>query len=874
MAPGLARERCKETLLMKSSIRKLDTVYAFAMICTLTAGCAEPAGDPVSALTASPAATTAIATPAPGAVAVHVLAARNAAALVASRPGFLYPGPNDGFVQGAVVSSGRSHYVPYERTYAGLPVVGGDFVLVTDHAGQIIYSSVARDRPIDVPSITPTLTRAAAEAIAANQLRSVTRLEGTQLVLHAMDPTARLAWESTVDGIGADGISRLTVDVDALTGAVLRTQERVMHGTGTAAWNGPNPVALNTSQSGGTFLMRDPTISNLSCQDAANNTIFSGPDDAWGNGNATVRETGCVDALFGAQTEARMLSQWLGRNAMDGAGGAWPIRVGLNQLNAFYDGTQVQIGHNSVNQWIGSIDVIAHEMGHGIDDHTPGGISANGTAEFIADAFGAATEWFANEPAPFDVPDFTVGEQINLTGNGPIRNMANPALLGAPGCYSSAIPSTEVHAAAGPGNHWFYLLAEGSNPGNGQPASPTCNGSTVVGLGVQTAIEILYNAMLMKTTGSSYVRYRTWTLQAARNLFPNTCTQFNAVRAAWDAVGVPDQPGDPICAVDLLQAKRIATGADRDGRLEVFYIGTDGALHHNWQTTAGGGWNGDVPPGGHAKQLAVGVNRDGRLELFYIGTDDALYHNWQTTAGGGWSGEAPLGGHAKQLAVGVNNDGRIEVFYAGTNDALYHNWQITPGGGWNGEVPLAGSAKQLAGGVNRDGRLEPCYIGTDDALYHNWQTTAGGSWNGEVPLGGHARQLAGEMNKDGRVEVFYIGTNDALYHNWQTTAGGGWNGEAPLGGSAKQLAGGVNSDGRVELFYVGTNDALYHNWQTMPGGGWSGEVALGGWAKQHAIGTNRDGRLELFYIGTDDALYHNWQTTPGGGWNGETRLLP
>jgi hypothetical protein len=216
-------------------------------------------------------------------------------------------------------------------------------------------------------------------------------------------------------------------------------------------------------------------------------------------------------------------------------------------VNAFYDGTQVQVGHNNANQWIGAIDVIAHEMGHGIDDHTPGGISGSGTQEFVADTFGASTEWFANEPAPFDVPDFTVGEQINLVGSGPIRNMSNPGALGDPNCFSSAIPTTEVHAAAGPGNHWFYLLAEGSNPTNGQPTSTTCNGSTVVGLGPQTAIRIMYNAMLLKTTGASYLRYRTWTLQSAINLFPGSCTQFNTVKAAWDAVSVPAQPGDPTC---------------------------------------------------------------------------------------------------------------------------------------------------------------------------------------------------------------------------------------------------------------------------------------------------------------------------------------
>jgi Zn-dependent metalloprotease len=475
------------------------------------------------------------------------LAAQKTAELVASRPAYLMASPDDAFVPGAVISSGPTQYVPYQRTYRSLPVIGGDFVLVADSTGQVVFHSVAMQRPIGKLPTVPTLSRADAVAVAKRQLRTVSQVEATRLVVNALGATARLAWESTVDGLDADGVSRLTVDVDALTGKVLWTQEHVMDGTGTAAWNGPNPVTLNTTHSGSTFSMRDPTVTNLSCQDSANNTTFTGPDDVWGNGNATSRETGCVDALFGAQTEVTMLSQWLGRNAMDGNGGAWPIRVGLNQVNAFYDGTQVQIGHNTAGQWIGAIDVIAHEMGHGIDDHTPGGISRNGTQEFIADTFGASTEWFANEPASFDVPDFTVGEQVNLTGNGPIRFMYNPSLAGHPNCYSSSIPTTEVHAAAGPGNHWFYLLAEGSNPTNGQPTSPTCNNSTVSGIGVQNAIKILYNAMLMKTTGSSYLRYRTWTLQAAKNLFPGSCTQFNTVKAAWDAVSVPAQTGDPTC---------------------------------------------------------------------------------------------------------------------------------------------------------------------------------------------------------------------------------------------------------------------------------------------------------------------------------------
>ncbi|GAA3451969.1 M4 family metallopeptidase [Dactylosporangium matsuzakiense] len=474
----------------------------------------------------------------------NAVAAQSVDAFVKSKPSVIQPSSDEAYVQKSVTASGAAKYVAYDRTYKGLHVRGGDFVVVTDKAGATQYTSVAQTKAIGNLSTTPSLTSAAAETVAKQQLKTVNNVEGTTLVVYAADGTAKLAYETTINGLGAEGISRLTVDVDANTGAVLDKTEHVTHGTGTGWINGS--VTINTTQSGSTYSMKDPNYTNVSCQDAANNTTFSGSDDVWGNGTGTNRETGCVDALYVAQKEEAMLSSWLGRNGFNGSGGGWPIRVGLNDQNAYYDGTQIQIGKNTAGQWIASADVVGHEAGHGIDDNTPGGISKSGTQEFVADTFGAATEWFANNPN--DPPDYLVGEEINLVGSGPIRNMYNPSAVGDSNCYSSSTPGSEVHAAAGPGNHWFYLMAQGS-AGNGQPASPTCNGSTVSNpLGIQNAIKVMYNAMLMKTSSSSYLKYRTWTLTAAKNLFPGSCTQFNTVKAAWDAVSVPAQSGDPTCS--------------------------------------------------------------------------------------------------------------------------------------------------------------------------------------------------------------------------------------------------------------------------------------------------------------------------------------
>ncbi|PUA79811.1 peptidase M4 family protein [Nocardioides currus] len=442
----------------------------------------------------------------------------------------------DKLVRSATFAGGNDTVaVAYERLHQGLPVIGGDFVVVTGADGAVLNTEVAQSAPVDVASTTPTLTQDRAIEIARSQVDAVENVEPTSLVIWQDGATSHLAYETTVSGQDAGEPSRQSVYVDAQDGSVLGSKEHVVQGTGSGAWEGN--VTIPTSGSGTSYSMTNTNATTLKCQDSATNATFTGTDNAWGNGVATNRETGCVDAFYSAEQERLMLSSWLGRNGMNGSGGWVPIRVGLNDVNAYYDGTQVQIGHRQgTNEWIGAMDVVAHEFGHGIDDKTPGGISGGGTQEFVADTFGTATEFYANNPA--DPGDYTIGEEINLVGSGPIRDMSNPGNVGDPVCYSSSIPNAEVHAAAGPGDHWFYLLANGG--------ASKCNGQAVTGIGIQNAMKVMYNAMLMKTSGANYLKYRTWTLQAAKNL-DSSCAQFNAVKAAWNAVNLPAQSADPTC---------------------------------------------------------------------------------------------------------------------------------------------------------------------------------------------------------------------------------------------------------------------------------------------------------------------------------------
>jgi Zn-dependent metalloprotease len=484
----------------------------------------------------------------PGAARVIDAAAVAAAvdAFVAGDNAALFKSPHDVMVRASAEVASGIQYHAYERTHRGLPVIGGDSVVVTGPTGNILNTYAALESAIDVKVTTPSIGADDAIATAKAELGTIESISPARLVILAWG-TPRLAWEVKLSGAKADGTPSVpTVYVDAMTGKVTEKTDDVRMGTGTGFYVGN--VTISTSGSGSSFSMNDTSRPGISCANQSA-TIFTGTDDVWGNGSGTNLETACVDALYAVQKEWDMLSQWLGRNGINGSGRGFQARVGLNQANAFWNGSFTSFGRNSAGtQQAVSMDVVAHEFGHAIYQNTPGGSGGGtnengGLNEGTGDIFGAATEHFANNPN--DPPDFLVGEEVNLVGSGEIRNMYNPSAEGDPNCWSTAIPSTEVHAAAGPINHWFTMLSRGSG---GTPNSPTCNNApAVTGIGVQSALRIYYGALLAKTSGWTHARARLASLNAAVNLFGANSTQCTQTKNAWNAIAVPVQSGEPTC---------------------------------------------------------------------------------------------------------------------------------------------------------------------------------------------------------------------------------------------------------------------------------------------------------------------------------------
>ncbi|MEU9841667.1 M4 family metallopeptidase, partial [Actinomadura sp. NPDC048032] len=477
----------------------------------------------------------------------RAVAAASADRLVAAKPAAFKKAPKDKIVRRGVTSGLRGlQYVAYERTYDGLPVYGGDFVVTTNASGGVLSTSVDQTRTLDVS------TRAsvgAAEAARTSRAR-VSKVEtaSTPRLTVLAEGAGRLVYETVVSGTQKKAPTKLHVFVDAKSGKVVKTYDEVRDAADDRSYY-HGTVDLSTAATS----MTDPQRSGIRCG-GQNGSAYTGTDSAWGSGSGTDLETACVDALYAVQKEWDMLGSWLGRNGINGSGGGFPLRVGLSDVNAYWNGSYTNFGHNQAGtKQATSVDVVGHENGHAVFTTTPGGDSGGngnekgGMNESAGDIFGALTEHYMNEPATLDPPDYLVGEEVDLVGQGPIRNMYNPSALGDPNCYSSSIPSTEVHAAAGPQNHWFYLLAEGSNPTNGNPTSPTCNNSTVTGIGIQKAGQIFMGGLNRKVTSWSHARARVETINAALQLFPGSATECNAVKAAWSAVNVPAQSGEAAC---------------------------------------------------------------------------------------------------------------------------------------------------------------------------------------------------------------------------------------------------------------------------------------------------------------------------------------
>ncbi|MFF7902239.1 MULTISPECIES: M4 family metallopeptidase [unclassified Streptomyces] len=450
----------------------------------------------------------------------------------------------------------------YERTYAGLPVLGGDLIVHSSKAGKTQGVTRANKAAIKVATLTPKVATAKAEKQAVTLAKAAgseqtAADQAPRKVIWAGDSTPVLAYETVVGGLQEDGTpNQLHVITDAATGKKLYEYQGIETGTGKTLYSGT--VSLTTTLSGSTYQLYDTTrgghkTNNLAGGTSGTGTLFTNTTDVWGTGTAsssTTDQTAAADAAYGAQVTWDFYKNTFGRSGIKNNGVAAYSRVhyGNNYVNAFWDDSCfcMTYGDGSGNTHpLTSLDVAGHEMSHGVTANTAKlnySGESGGLNEATSDIFGTGVEFYANTAQ--NPGNYLIGEQLNLNGNGtPLRYMDKPSKDGASADYwSSTVGSKDVHYSSGVANHFFYLLSEGSGAKtiNGYSYnSPTYNGATVTGIGRAKALQIWYKALTTyMTSTTNYKAARTATLNAASALYGSSSTEYNAVAAAWTAVNV------------------------------------------------------------------------------------------------------------------------------------------------------------------------------------------------------------------------------------------------------------------------------------------------------------------------------------------------
>ncbi|MGW0076592.1 M4 family metallopeptidase [Streptomyces cellulosae] len=450
----------------------------------------------------------------------------------------------------------------YERTYDGLPVLGGDLV-VHEPAGGARTVTKAVKTSVAVASVTPKVAAGKAEAQALAAAAAKAGSERTDAdsaprkVIWAAEGTPVLAYETVVGGLQEDGTpNELHVITDATTGEKLHEWQAVHTGTGKSLYSGT--VTLGTYKSGSTYQLYDTSRGghktyNLARGTSGTGTLFTDADDTWGTGTASSSssdQTAAVDAAYGAQVTWDFYKNTFGRNGIrnDGKAAYSRVHYGSSYVNAFWQDSCfcMTYGDGSGNTHpLTSLDVAGHEMSHGVTSVTAGlnySGESGGLNEATSDIFGTGAEFYAANST--DKGDYLIGEKININGDGtPLRYMDKPSKDGASKDYwSSSLGSVDVHYSSGPANHFFFLLAEGSGAKtiNGVSYnSPTYDGSTVTGIGRAKALQIWYKALTTYfTSTTNYKAARTGTLNAASALYGSSSTEYKAVDAAWKAINV------------------------------------------------------------------------------------------------------------------------------------------------------------------------------------------------------------------------------------------------------------------------------------------------------------------------------------------------
>ncbi|MFB6673530.1 M4 family metallopeptidase [Streptomyces sp. NPDC056390] len=359
--------------------------------------------------------------------------------------------------------SGKQSSVRFRQQHDGVPVFGAEYAVQTEAAdgGRRVTSATGTLYTHLTVSTTPTVSQAAAERRMFTLDRDLSRVEGAKTAQHGLTvlPDAaggKLAWHFTVTGARSDGSPvRQEVYVDARVGGIALSYNNIdaadaspAEGTGVRVDGSEAKLDIN-KEADGAYTLVDSTramyartggqIRTYDAQRKNYTDVAGGPvtDDvplvksAGDRFDGANTSSGAVDAHLNAAKVYEYYKDEIGRDGIDGKGGSIHSVVnvasnGRDYANAFWDGDKMVYGHmNGVPLSVG-LDVVGHEMTHGVTEHSAGLVYLNQSGalnEAISDYFGNAMETADKGVAMSDPTSGLIGEYL-CNGTKPLDECA------------------------------------------------------------------------------------------------------------------------------------------------------------------------------------------------------------------------------------------------------------------------------------------------------------------------------------------------------------------------------------------------------------------------------------------------------------------
>jgi thermolysin len=472
-----------------------------------------------------------------------------------------------------------------QQYHEGVPVWGAEVVRDSDRGvptsifGELSAAPDAETRPaLTREAATERLSGSAGATLLRPVALVVLRLESGE---HRLAYTSVVSRDNQVDRVFVDAGS----GVELLRYSSIHTQESVGTGRGTIGDTKKMSVLLQ----GGTYLaddqLRPPVLTTFDLRGnltRALNVAFLGTplfaSDVASDSDNDWTDTPVVDAHAYVGWTYDYYFKRHGRRGLDNqdrplitianpvtpqaavtlppellfsfaVNAFWCNECGPGGIGVMFFGNGIPsnftLGGQNVGPLSASIDIVAHELSHGVTSSSSDLIYMNESGalnEAFSDIMGTGVEFFFQPVgAGIGQADYLLGEDTFRAPGGArngTRSLVNPASYGYPDHYSIRFTGPQdgggVHINSSIVNHAFYLAIEGGRH--------RLSGITVQGVGGGNREQIeraFFRAFVFLLPASAnFSTARAATIQAARDLYGASSAAAQAITQAWTAVGV------------------------------------------------------------------------------------------------------------------------------------------------------------------------------------------------------------------------------------------------------------------------------------------------------------------------------------------------